>query len=216
MGVTFSPPEWQALLRARVGVPLEAAPRPCPHCHIEADVWGDHRLGCASCGLYRRHNKIHDYLVRKANEAGWSAVVEPQISADNGARADILMQGLAWAPLNSEAWDITVTHSLRQSASTAARVTPGVSATEAEKLKLGALEAHLCRAAGVGFRPFALETTGALGPKARAGLRRMAERLSLRSGEAQAVTFAGLCRDVMVLLAKGNGEMLTRAAPLGR
>lgn len=131
LGVTLSPPEWQALLRARVDVLMEADHLPCYHCHMEADVWEDHRLGFALCGPHRRHNTIRDYLVRKAFEARWSAVVEPQLWRDIGTRTNILMQGFAWAPLNSEACDITFTHSLHESASTAACVTPGVYVMEA-------------------------------------------------------------------------------------
>ena len=157
--------------------------------------------------------EIRDYLVRKANEAGWGASLEPKISPSHEERADLLVQGMASAPQNIEAWDVTVTHPLRDSASTAARVSPGVSAFDAEKLKLANVVSGLCGTQGIGFRPLGFETTGAMGRKARAGIQLLAAKLGLSSGTPTARAFTLLCRDLSVLLAKGNGEMLTRQAP---
>ena len=50
-GVRLSSQEWVALLRFRVGAKISACTMPCPLCGVAADAWGDHRLGCAKCGL---------------------------------------------------------------------------------------------------------------------------------------------------------------------
>ena len=72
-GVRFSPEEWQALLRVRVGVPLQTAQPTCELCGSEDDRWGDHRLCCAKRGLYRRHNRVRDLLARGAQRWAWGS-----------------------------------------------------------------------------------------------------------------------------------------------
>lgn len=70
-----------------------------------------------------------------------------------------------------------MTQPLRDSATPAARVSPGALVFDAEKLKSTITVAGLRGAQGITFRPLAFETTGALGRKARAGVRLLAAKL---------------------------------------
>ena len=211
-GVSFSPPEWQALLRTRVGVPVVTAGGTCPLCQDPDDEWGDHRLCCAQCGLYRRHNRVRDFLAGQCTAAGCAVEVEPTRLSDKGKRPDLAVRGFSEGANAEEAWDVTVSHPLRQSAAPAAPVTPGHSASDAEGLKAGNGVASFCRGAGVSFRPMEWETTGAVGRNAAAGVKLLGRKMSLMSEEGHAHIMARLWTGISVILAKGCPEMLTRAA----
>ena len=66
----FFAPEWQSLLRFRVGLLLYPPSSKCRACGQPMDINGDHALSCASAGLYRRHNRIRNYLWSLTWEAG--------------------------------------------------------------------------------------------------------------------------------------------------
>ena len=91
--------------------------------------FGDHALGCASCGRYARHNALREVLCEELRKAGFSVTVEERVPhteppdrppglqpAERCLRpADILVQSFrAGKPL---AIDVTVIHPLRTSSS---------------------------------------------------------------------------------------------------
>jgi hypothetical protein len=92
-GVTFSAPEWQAMMRFRVGVRLQTAGSQCPHCLATADEWGDHFLCCAKRGTYRRHNKVRVFLAETARGSGLRVEMEPTLN-----RGEIFRNALNFIP----------------------------------------------------------------------------------------------------------------------
>ena len=142
----------------------------------------DHFLTCARRGRYRRHNKVRDYLVGVARESGLTVECEPMLDPTSQERPDIRIDGMAGTGSGVEAWDVTVTHPLRHSNVAAERAEPGASAALAELGKMGENVARHCKGVNITFRPFGMETTGALGKQARVAVKSLVTRLSLMRG----------------------------------
>ena len=90
--------------------------------------------------------------------------------------ADILLRSSGPRPV---AVDVTITHTLRSSASSAARGDATAAADQAEDRKV-ALSGEACAQVGWGFAPFALTTTGGLGQSG--------DRLASREGRSSEKT----------------------------
>ena len=201
----FSAPEWQALLRHRTGVSLTQESSPlCAACGSPMDPFGDHSLSCASAGLYRRHNRIRDTLFFLAQEAGWRPQLEP-LTTSGSRPADVLLHSTDSKPL---AVDVTIVHPLRISGSQATRDDATATASVAESAKKTANSAS-CRLADWSCCPFALETTGGLGPSASKLCNRVARAISMRKGLSLQDPTCHVQLAISVALAKGRGEMLT-------
>jgi hypothetical protein len=211
-GIVFSAPEWQTMLRFRVGARIQSDSIPCPHCRSPSDGFGDHYLSCAARGMYRRHNRIRDYFAEMARGMGLKVETEPHLDPHSLNRADLRVEGLAGEGQAIEAWDVTVVHPLRLSNASAERAQPGVSAAVAETMKTAGSVATWCKGNGVKFRPLAFETTGALGKGALAAIKALISRACLKGGEPRSTVSARVMQGLQVVLAKGCAEMLTREA----
>jgi hypothetical protein len=189
---TLSAPEWQALLRFRLGIPL-AGPCRCSGCGEVADRFGDHALSCSRCGLYARHNRVRDALALEAVLAGEQVRLEKGPPSSSLRPGDVLCLDFSDSVL---AVDTTVVHPLHPSAR-AAEDTPGAAAARAEERKVSA-EAPVCRAAGWLFEAAGVETTGSWGPSAQRFVRKLIRKQSMRSGECppQRWRFGGGCRSL--------------------
>ena len=69
----FSPPEFQCLLRWRLGIPFASPSRFCNGCGSLQDPLGDHALSCHALGLYTRHNFLRDEFVSQLHKVGLNA-----------------------------------------------------------------------------------------------------------------------------------------------
>jgi hypothetical protein len=118
--------------------------------------------------------------------------------------ADLLLHTLDARPT---AVDVTISHPLRLSGTPAVRAEAGVSASLAEAAKVSTSGAA-CEAAGWTQRPFAMETTGALGKSATKVFKRLVRQISMRSGSPPGETWSNLAQQLSVALAKGCAEML--------
>ena len=124
--------------------------------------------------------------------------------------ADVLLASLDSLPT---AVDITIVHPLRPSGhSIAARSQPGVSSSLAETIKTTE-SAGPCAARNWLFRPFGMESTGALGTQATRLMKRAARSLSMRQGGSYVDAATFLFQGLHLALAKGRGEMLLACAP---
>ena len=170
---------------------------------------GDHALTCPSAGLYRRHNIVRDAIYRLAHEAGWAPELEVTLPSGGDRPADILCRATFGKPL---AIDVTITHPLRLSASSATRGEVA-SAAEAAEARKRLASAEICSVAGWGFRPMALETTGGLGSGASQTLRQLCRYLSMKTGTSSGELSHSVSRAISLALAKGKGEMLSAARP---
>ena len=207
----ISAPEFQALLQVRTGARLWADGTPCKGCGTLMDGWGDHAQSCASCGMYKRHNRQRNNLWSLGEKAGWDPELEKTIPGSTD-RPDVVFKTLNSRPL---AIDVTIVHPLRPSSQPAARGESPVSATVAEKAK-NAHYVPLCNRANPswGFRPFAMETTGGMGPGATLTTKQLIRYCSMRSGEAVSAVAARIRESLHVTLAKGRAEMLVAARPV--
>ena len=206
---SFSPQEWQLLLKNRIGMPCYPQNPICQTCRQPMDSMGDHALSCHSSGLYRRHNRIRDSLFHLAKEAGWAPQLEVALPSLQERPADILCQATFGKPL---ALDVTISHPLRLSATLAARGEVAASAEAAEQRKRQ-LSQEACTQAGWGFRPVAFETTGGLGSGASHTIRQLCRYLSMRRGAAAGDVAISISRMLSLALAKGKGEMLAASTP---
>ena len=118
----FAASEWQSLLRFRVGAFCYAQGSVCAGCRKPMDSAGDHALSCPSNGTYRRHNHLRDRLFGLGQLAGWAPELEQAIPGSRDRPADLLFRAAGPPPL---AVDVTVSHPLRSSASTAVREAQG-------------------------------------------------------------------------------------------
>ena len=169
----------------------------------------DHALSCPSNGTYRRHNHLRDRLFGLGQLAGWAPELEQAIPGRDRP-ADLLFRAAGPRPL---AVDVTVSHPLRSSASTAVREGRSSEAAEAERAKVVQSKAS-CHAVGWDFSPFGVDATGGLGPAARLLCRRLAKALAMRAGADTATLSENVGTQISLALAKGRGEMLCAATPL--
>ena len=125
---------------------------------------------------------MRDLQAREYAEARLGVGWKPCLVLGALDRPDPAIRGVSTGPKPSKAWDVTAAHPLRLSSSQAARVTPSVSASEAEGLKLGNAVSRFCAPGpDFSFRPLAFETTGAWGKHASAGVKALAARVALCS-----------------------------------
>jgi hypothetical protein len=141
-GTTFSPAEWQALLRFRAAIPMQARVS-CGGCSTPLDIFGDHALACASCGLYARHNRLRDALAAELVTAGIVVRTEVPLPGASTRPADILVADPDDA--TPTAVDVSMVHPLQLSSSSAEDI-PGSFAAERETAKR-ATSASACAAA---------------------------------------------------------------------
>ena len=196
--------EWQDLLRFRLGLPI-MTPGPCAACARPREGFGDHALSCASCGRYARHNALREVLADELRKAGFLVTSEEQVplteppdrppgpspSLPAFRPADLLVHSFkAGKPL---AIDVTVTHPLRTScAALASGLSPSVDASRAESAKVEKYS-EACSRAGWLFMPFALETTGGWGPKARRLIQILASAQASRLGSPVTMICKNIC-----------------------
>jgi hypothetical protein len=207
---SFAASEWQLLLRFRVGAFCYSQGSVCAGCRKPMDAAGDHALSCPSNGTYRRHNHLRDRLFGLSQLAGWAPELEQAIPGSRDRPADLLLRAAGPRPL---AVDVTVSHPLRSSASSAVREGRSSAAAEAERAKVVQSKA-VCQAAGWDFSPFGVDATGGLGPAARLLCRRLAKALAMRAGADTATLSENVGTQISLALAKGRGEMLCAATPL--
>ena len=207
---SFAASEWQLLLRFRVGAFCYQQGSVCAGCRKPMDPAGDHALSCPSNGTYRRHNHLRDRLFGLSQLAGWAPALEQAIPGSRDRPADLLLRTAGPRPM---AVDVTVSHPLRSSASSAVREGRSSAAAEAERAKVVQSKA-VCQAAGWDFSPFGVDATGGLGPAARLLCRRLARALAMRAGADTATLSENVGTQISLALAKGRGEMLCAATPL--
>jgi hypothetical protein len=204
----FTPAEFQALLRFRLGAPFQANSK-CGGCAAVLDCFGDHALSCVSCGLYSRHNRLRDALASEHIIAGEAVQVEVNLPGVLTRPADIMVAEPSDA--TPAAVDVSVVHPLHLS-SLSAEITPGAAAASREAEKT-ASSAAACGAEGWRFHPVCVETTGAWGPGAQKHVRAIIRRQSMRSGEGVGATASAVWGRLATAVAKGAAQMLLRAFP---
>ena len=206
---SFSSDEWRVLLRFHLGLPISSKSL-CSACGQQADRYGDHALGCPSCGTVRRHNKMRDLIAEQARRAGWHTQLEVCLPSTDSSRlrpADILLPNKGAHPL---ALDIGISHPLRASAPRIVSACPGESAARQEADKKALMQAQ-CQAVSWRFQPLCFESTGGWGPGASFFLRHLAKVVAARSSLPPLDCIHEIAAITSACLAQGCAEMLLRS-----
>ena len=216
-------PEFIALIRIRLGLPVSTAPCLCTLCgKVQADIWGDHSLSCMAAGARTRlHNELRNSFAALARLAFLAPILEPQpfsTTTHKGKRVDV-----AYIMNDSiHLVDVAVTHSVQQNAINAASASPGGAATSYQKVKEDKyLPAIAAEPAFVSSRmvliPVVFDTFGAAGEKGAAELDLVISTLQRRRLDMPATTVSqvafhkllfGVMRGVArILLANSTWEI---------
>ena len=153
LGLSFAPPEFQALLRWWLGLPQRQSPREsdtCPRCGDSMDPFGDDAVCCKLNNFYVRHNMVADAVSRVLAGVGVHTDREVMV-AGKERPADLLAHGMSSS--THVALDITVVHTL--SHFDTGRNNSRVS--DAEKEKHEHYDA-VRTSAGLSFKAFGLST----------------------------------------------------------
>jgi len=182
----------------RLGAPI-VRPHTCI-CGKVVTVDGYHGLSCRhGSGRHARHNELNNLLCRAFISSGTLATREPHsLCTRDGKRPDGVTQ-VPWKRGRCLAWDATCPDTYAQSHIQASSVQAGSAATVAELAKS---QKYSDIIAGVDFVPFAIETSGVWGEKARDLVKEVGRRIKEGTHEPRSTTF--LRQRLSVAVQRGN------------
>ena len=185
-------------------------PHSCQRCHRPVDRLGHHGLSCAkSVGRHSRHSNLNDVLRRALSSAGLESALEPTgLDRGDGRRPD----GITLFPFSrgmSLIWDATCCDTYSATAIMSSALHPGSAARCAEerkRVRYAALRERYI------FVPFAVETSGVLGPAAAGLTKEHGRRLTVRTGDKRGTVW--LSQRISIAVARGNAvSVLATAGP---
>ena len=115
LGLHLQDREFRRCLRYWLGVPLYNSSYSCPECHVTADPFGDHQVGCGGNGdRISRHNSIRDVVFCAVQSAALAPSKEtPNLVPNSQSRpADILIPN--WSRGRPAALDVHVISPLQR------------------------------------------------------------------------------------------------------
>ena len=189
----------------RLGIPLCVQHR-C-RCGGIVDEFGLHPLSCRfSSGRLPRHAALNDTIKRALASAGFPSTLEP-IGLDRGD--DKRPDGITFPPFEKGkclVWDATCTDTFSPGRLNSSATSPGSAAKSAENLKLSKYSSLLDR---YHFVPFAVETSGVIGPMASALLKKIGSLISVKTGNSSEGTL--LYQRISIAIIRGNAAAITAA-----
>ena len=208
LGLHLRPPEFVLAAKYRLGLPIYQTEGPCPACLRPMDKFGDHALSCCvGLGRVSRHNSIRDALFDTAVSAGLNPKKEGRFLIPGVDRrpADILIPH--WHTGLDAALDVTITNSLQTATVEREAEQPGFALSFAFDRKIRGV-AEDCQRQGLAFIPIVGEALGGLHDVAVANVRKLANALSLHTGQDLSEVTAQGFRRVAMLLQRGNAQIL--------
>ena len=148
----------------------------CPVCHVAADPFGDHHVGCGgNRDRIFRHNALRDAVFSAAQSAALAPrrEVPSLISSSRSQPADIFLP--SWVRGQPAALDVTIISTIQPATINGAASTQGHALLVGDARKLSTHEAA-CTAVGVSFVPIAMESLSgmsALAVNTLAGISRL-------------------------------------------
>ena len=213
LGLHIHDREFRMCLQYWLGLPMFADESPCPVCHLPADRFGDHQVGCGgnSDRIYR-HNAVRDVLFSAAQSAALSPRQEAPclIPGSQSRPADVFLP--TWSRGRPAALDITVISPLQQATLQGAATTQGHALTTAEIRKFASHGPH-CEAAGIDFIPVSFEALGGMSPLTITTVARIGRLLGQRHGLIPKDTTRHLFQQVSVSLWRGNASLWCHRFP---
>ena len=201
--------QWVAVVRYSLGEPVYPSDSQCPACHQPADRWGHHSFVCGTGGeTISRHNALREGLIRLAQSAGLNPRREAPflLPGLNRRPADLL---IPFAGNNGQdlCLDVTVTAALKNDVIDRGAEEPGHAANEAHRRKENQV-GDAVRAAGMTFRPMAVENLGGWTESAIHEIKKLATDKAIRHGYEVKKTISAEFKSLSCLLMRGNAEIL--------
>ena len=189
----------------RLGIPLCVQHR-C-RCGSLVDEFGLHPLSCRlSSGRLPRHAALNDTIKRALASAGFPSTLEPiGLDRGDGKRPD----GITFFPFEKGkclVWDATCTDTFSPGRLNSSAISPGSAAKAAENLKLSKYSSLIDR---YYFVPFAVETSGVIGPMASQLLQKISGLISSKTGNS--LEGAMLYQRISIAIVRGNAAAITAA-----
>ena len=215
LGLHIQDQEFRFCLQYWLGLPMFANETQCPICHLPADGFGDHQVGCGgNFDRIHRHNVVWDVLFSAAQSAALAPRQEAPalIPGPQSCPADVFLP--IWSRGCPAALDITVILSpLQQATFQSAASTQGHALLVGEAQKFAAHGAH-CATVGIDFIPVTLEALGGLSPLAINVVVRIGCLLGQRLGLPPKETTCHLFQQISVSLWCGNASLWCHHFPL--
>ncbi|CAE8721897.1 unnamed protein product [Polarella glacialis] len=216
LGLAVDPAEFTCEIRARPRMRERAEDRWCPLCDAVADTQGHHARMCSAGGdRVLRHNALRNFIFRFAAAAGLRTELEkPGLlvparpgDVDSSLRrpADVYLP--SWTNGSPVALDFAVTAPQRQETIAEAARCPQAAANAYSDHKRAFLGTEAaCLAAGVGFQPMVVESTGAWSTEAAAVLWQLAKVSAARSGREAKTVHKELLQGAAVCVRRANAR----------
>ena len=213
LGLHLRSPEFIPVLKYRLGIQVYSNDAECPVCSSPSDRMGDHALGCCkSNDRISRHNILRDVIFETAASADLGPTKEERhlLPGTIARPGDVLIR--RWTDGKDGAIDVTVTSPLAASNVSDAAAKPGASLGKACARKKRET-AEACRAEGLVFIPFAIETLGGFDTTATTQVKQLASALARSKGSDEREAASQLFGRLSLNLMRGNALMLASRAP---
>ena len=213
LGLHFLDREFRVCLQYWLDLPIFSETSKCSICHVAADLFGDHHVGCGGNGdRIFRHDSIRDAIFSAAQSAALAPRKEfPSLIPGCQSRpADVFLPH--WDRGLPAALDISVISTLQQRTVQGAAETQGYALSVCEERKMAA-HATSCRAVGVSFIPLAVESLGGWSELAAKSISRIGRLLGQRLGISPSITTRQLFQRCSVSLWRGNAALWLHRFP---
>ena len=160
-----------------------------------------------SAGRFPRHKALNDVIKRALDSSGMHSILEPAgLDRGDGKRPD----GMTTFPFSNGKcllWDATCCDTFSPSAILSSASSPGSAARSAESNKSKKYRALSDR---FHFQPFAVETSGVIGPSSLSFLRSLGNRISDITGDLRETSF--LLQRISLAIVRSNTMAILSAS----
>ena len=213
LGLHLRSSEIIPILKYRLGIQVYSKDALCPVCSSPSDRMGDHALGCPKTNdRIARHNTLRDVIYETAASADLGPSKEERhlLPGTIARPGDVVIR--RWTDGKDGAIDVTVTSPLAASNVSDAAAKPGA-ALEKACVRKRRETAEACRAEGLVFIPFAMETLGGFDTIAITQVKQLASALARSKGSDEREAASQLFGRLSLNLMRGNAQMLASCAP---
>ena len=185
----------------------------CPVCHVVADPFGDHLVGCGgNADRIARHNALRDAIFSAAQSAALAPrrEVSSLIPSSLNRPADVYLPNLKGG--RPAALDVTVISTMQQATIQGAAISQGHALLVGEERKLAA-DVDACQAVGVSFIPLVVGTLVGMSASSVSTLACLGRLLGQRLGIPPAEYIRHLFQRCTISLWRGNAALWIQRIP---
>ena len=214
LGLHLHDREFRCCLRYWLGVPFHSSPYPCLECHLTADPYGDHQVGCGGNGdRIARHNAVRDVFHAAAQSAALAPSKEtPGLVPGSQSRpGDFFIP--CWSLGRPTAFDVLVISPLQDLTIAEAALSLGHALHVGVQRKLSS-NLSACRSSGLDFVPLVAEALGGLAEDSINTVISISRAIHNRSGSSDSSpTTSHLFGRLAVALWRGNASLWLHRLP---